>query len=375
MIRTLKKMITEYTLTWICGLFVVGMFVAFLVKQDVTFSEVENRYLMLRPKMGFDVVSAGTFMDDFDTYSEEQLPLRDYFIKVKAVCEMFFLKCENNGIARGKDGYLFEKVVRTDSKCYKNMAAIEEFVKSQDRKVYVAIAPTSTAIYGGRLPIGMPVLNEDGLSEELASRLGEYENVAVIDLMDAERSHSSEDIYYRTDHHWTSLGAYYAYECIAESLGIDRIDIDKLAPKEANDFYGTYYAKYKGLGIKGDSIDYYDIPISQMTFDDTIYDGLYDEEKLLTYDKYGMFLHGNAGIEHIETLCGNGMSLVIFKDSYANCLVPYLTSAYENIYVVDLRYYAGSVSELLEDNSDADVILLYNWSFVNEDNHFYKLVS
>ena len=105
---------------------------------------------------------------------------------------------------------------------------------------------------------------------------------------------------------------------------------------------------------------------------------MYDADRLNTYDKYAMFMHGNDGIAVIETSVDSRPKkneLIIFKDSYANCLIPYLTYDYDKITVIDLRYYADPVNELLSGHPDADILLLYNFMHFNEDNHFYRLTG
>ena len=199
----------------------------------------------------------------------------------------------------------------------------------------------------------------------------------VVDLSCVLLTHEDEYIYYKTDHHWTTLGAYYAYSAISD----DPLDLSTLEKGEKDGFLGTLYAKYKGLFVKPDVITYYDIPIRSFVTDDTLRNSLLDKEKLLVFDKYGMFLYGNFGKSEIvsdESILsekGKGKKLIIFKDSYANCLIPFLTHDYEYITLIDLRYYKDSVKELVENNKDADILFINNFDFLNEDNHFYKLMK
>lgn len=212
--------------------------------------------------------------------------------------------------------------------------------------------------------------------ETLSQKVSGYNNVHLIDFTDALIKAADESqVYYKTDHHWTTDGAYVVYNELSKIMGLKDIDLSLYNRHDVGDFYGTYYAKYKGNKVIGDTLSYYDIPAKSYIFDGKQLEGIYDESKLSEYDKYAMFMYGNPGEGTIESgVCDNGRTLIILKDSYANCLIPFLMCSYEKIISIDLRYYGGSVKEIIDDN-EADILLLYNWSFVNEDNHFYKMVK
>ncbi len=370
------KRIKEYPLLIAACIMLAGMFLGYLFKQDTLFSDMENRYLAARPVISLSGIEEGTFMQEFETYTEEQVPFRNVMIRAKAVVERFALKCENNGIAAGKDGYLFEKVLHTDAQLLKNETIVESFIKSTDKAVSVAIAPNSYEVLKELTPAGFPNIDQGGEIDRFYERLSGYENCTVVNLQEALKDRTGEQVYYRTDHHWTTRGAYYSYEAFCKSTGNSPVDLVKLTEFQVSDFYGTYYAKYKGYGVEPDTITYYDIPISSLTLTTGVKDTLYDMEKTAVYDKYAMFLYGNDGLCEIKAEnAGNGKSLVIFKDSYANCLIPFLTYNYDTITIVDLRYYGGSVSELLDNNESAEILFLYNFSYLNEDRHFYRLTT
>ena len=368
------KNITEYPLVGIFFAVCFCMLAAYIVRPDKEFSEMENRYLQKRPEVTLSSLADGSFMESFETYTNEQIVLRDMFVKCKAALTIAVGASENDGIAKGDDGYLFDKVTATSDKVGKNIAAIKNFATSADRDVYIAIAPTSTWINEDRLPTGMPVLDEKACEERLVSELSGVENAHVINLYDELNSHKDEQLYYRTDHHWTTKGAGYAYEKIAAEMGLKAQDISQYEKHEAGDFRGTHYSKYKG-SVTPDTIEYYDVPIKSLALEGRTVDNLIDTDKLAGYDKYAAFMYGNDGRYVVDTGNDTGRDLIILKDSYANCLIPYLVMNYDNITVMDLRYFGGSVAGELSDNAGADVLLLYNWTFVNDDNHFYKLVD
>ncbi len=372
--KSTLKTITEYPLVAIFFAVCFCMLACYIVRPQDDFSEMENRYLQKRPAVTASSLLDGSFMDGFEKYTNEQIALRNLFVKCKAVMVYFTGSSENDGIARGDDGYLFDKVTATSSKFDKNITSIRNFADSCDRDIYVAVAPTSTWINADKLPKGMPVLDEVSCSNKMTQMLEGSDNAHIIYLYDALSKHSDEQLYYRTDHHWTTKGACYAYREIAAAMGLEAQDITRYEKHEVNDFYGTHYAKYKGIFVRPDTIEYYDVPIDELVLGKrTVYD-LMDADKLKGYDKYGAFMYGNDGRYEVHADKGLGKDLIILKDSYANCLIPYLVMNYDNITVIDLRYFGGSVADELSNKAGADVLLMYNWTFVNDDNHFFKML-
>ena len=369
------KRITEYPMVIIFFAVCAAMLAGYIVLPQNDFSDMENRFLQKRPAMTASSLADGTYMDSFETYTNEQIPLRNMFVKCKAVFVWMTGSSENDGIAKGADGYLFDKVATVSDKVNKNITAIKNFAKSTDRDIYIAVAPTSTWVNEEKLPKGMPVLDEVSCSNDLTFALKDIPNAHMIYLYEALKDHKDEQLYYRTDHHWTTLGAGYAYREIAVKMGLEAKDITQYEKHEAYDFYGTHYAKYKGIFVQPDTIEYYDVPVDELVLEKRTVNDLYDVEKLSGYDKYAAFMYGNDGRYEVHANKGTGRNLYILKDSYANCLIPYLVMNYDNITVIDLRYFGGSVADELAKDKDADVLLMYNWTFVNDDNHFYKMVG
>lgn len=395
--------IIKYPLVIIFGAAIFIMFVLYLIVPQKAFSDVENRDLQLMPTPSLSSLADGSYMSKFETYTTEQLPFREGFVRIKALIKQITLSNENNGIIKGSDGYLFETTYGISAQYGKNVAALKKFTADIDRPVYIAIAPTAPEILRDKVPEGFRTINQKQELDTLESTLINNSSnggadIRWIDLYETLDSHSSlgEQMYYRTDHHWTSLAAYYAYRDIATAVsgGADSIEVpqgemppaemspavelETLKALQVNDFYGTHYAKFREYNIEPDTLTYYDIPIKSLKRSDGEYDSLYDLDKLKIYDKYAMFMRGNDDILTVES--GNAAEngdrhLIIFKDSYANCLIPFLTYQYDKITVVDLRYYSESVSTLLNEDETADVMLLYNFDFINEDNHFYRLTT
>ena len=373
--KDIIQRIIEYPLVAIFFAVCVCMLGGYLVLPEKDFSDMENRFLQKRPNVSASGLLDGSFMDSFETYTNEQIPLRNMFVKCKAVIVQMTGSSENDGIAKGDDSYLFDKVPAVTDRMHKNISSIRNFAKDAGRDVYIAIAPTSVWVNADKLPTGMPVLDEASCSNELTLALADIPNAHMINLYDVLSAHKDEQLFYRTDHHWTTLGAGYAYEEISRCIGIDAGDITQYEKHVANDFRGTHYAKYKGAFVVPDTIEYYDVPIDGLELEDRTVNNLIDDSKLSGYDKYAAFMYGNDGKYTVRADKGAGRDLIILKDSYANCLIPYLVMNYDTVTVMDLRYFGGSVREELDRSPGADVLLLYNWTFANDDNHFYKLVK
>ena len=367
--------IYKYPVIICFSVFLLTFFLSGFLIKDKEVSEWENRYLTQKPSVNVRDIMDGSFMEKYESYVNDQMPLRDGFIRLKAISEAILLKIENNGIARGKDSYLFTKNTNDASVFDKNISIISEFVKKIDNPVIVAIAPNACGILYEKMPEGFMVPDQRGKLSQIYSDNSLLKDATVVDLKSALDAHGDEYIYYRTDHHWTTLGAYYAYREVSNKP-VDISDIEtSIGANYSDSFLGTLYAKYKGLFVKSDVITYYDIPVKKYTTDDTERNGLIDYDKFSVFDKYGAFMWGNFGKCEIVTETENGKRAVIFKDSYANSLIPFLTYDYEYITVIDLRYLKQPVSEIMAENESADVLFIHNFDFVNEDNHFYKLMK
>ncbi|MCR5790591.1 MAG: hypothetical protein K6G83_11950, partial [Lachnospiraceae bacterium] len=372
---SLGNFIKRYPLSLLCGVFMTAFLAAYLIKPDTGFSELENRVLTGRPTLTGAGLWDGSFMESFELYTGEQLPLRDSFIRLKAFAERLLLKKENNGIVRGKDGQLFEKALQYPDTLKRNEEILSSFIRGLDRPAYLGIIPNSFEIQSDRLPAGLPRVNEKEETDAFYDTISRESDCVTIPFYDTLKQHENEDIYYRTDHHWTTLGAYYGYETICNTMDLEPVSLSSLKASQTGDFYGTYYAKYKGIGIRPDVITWYEMPVSSYVNLDTgeTHDGLYDESRLTVYDKYALFLYGNPGLAEIrgeESPAADERTLIIFKDSYANCLIPFLTKHFDRILVVDLRYFGGSVQSLLAEEKPAELLFLYNFMHFSEDSHY-----
>ncbi|MDO5416150.1 MAG: DHHW family protein [Lachnospiraceae bacterium] len=358
---------------------------------DRAFSETENRYLAKRPKVTWEKLVSGKLGSEYDKYLSDQFPGRDGWVRVQAESEKLFGKKDINGVYLGKDGYYIEKFDTEDLDgpvLYANLEKIRAFAldaaqKLGENHVRMMLVPSASEILKDKLPFAAAPYDQGRVFGELFSAgasdpeqsVPETEQTAVwVPVEEMLSRHSREPIYYRTDHHWTSLGAYYGYQAWAESLGLKPWEPGAfdVAPVTEN-FLGTIASKLSLGQNSAEPISIYQPkrPVEYEVFYDGGAEGhseLYSWSYLDKKDKYSVFLDGNHGLTEIRnnsirqgTLCpeGKGKRLLIIKDSFAHSMAPFLANHFETVYMVDLRYFNMPVSRFMEESQITDVLVLY----------------
>lgn len=374
----------QYPVLLAFSLFFVGLFVLDLVTPDRAYSELENTNLTQRPTLS-SVSAAGlnSYFTSYTKYVKDQVFGRDQWISLQSVVETtLFQKEQSGGILLGKQHMMFPRtygLVSSETRTLpKNTAALTSLCQRYPGKVNVMLVPAASAIYPENVPANAPLLDEDkyldSLSESVQAAGGRF-----VDVREVLSEHKDEYLYYRTDHHWTTLGAYYAYTQLCDTLHLTPFDRNAHTAITVDDFYGTHYSKARTWNTVPDTITYYDLknPLTiysvtgagQPTEGQTT--GLYDTDKLSVYDKYAMFIHGNNGLSRIEG-DGTGKILVI-KDSFANSFVPYLTANYADIDIVDFRNYNYGLDKLIEDNGYDFILVLYSFDSFKSDPYLYRM--
>lgn len=377
----MNKHTNIYNLTMALALiiFLFGMPVSYILVPDREFSESENRVLGKIPTFSFEEVSSGKFTSDFEKYVSDQIPLRDLWINIKSSTERVIGKKDNNGIYLGSDGYLLQKFSKPDLGIINaNVAAINSFAAANpDIKKYFMLVPNSVKVLEDKLPKYAAPENQleyiDGIKKSINS------DIDFIDVYDTLSSKKDEYIYYKTDHHWTTLGAFYAYKKLGSEMGFTANNQNFYDVKKVTDsFYGTLYSKGGFRNIAPDSIELYspkkNEEIKLWYYDnEKADDSVYKLDNLNKKDKYTVFLDGNHSLIKINTNSSGNKKLVIIKDSYANSLVPFLTDHYSEIYMVDLRFYYDNINEFIKNNGIDDALILYNANTFFEDKSISKI--
>ena len=377
------KKILKYPVVLAFFLFIFLFTAVDLVKPDREYSEFENKYLTQRPEFTLASFLNNEWTSKYETYLNDQFVLRDDWITLKSICESMLLKIENNGIAYGADDYLFEKfttlVGDSLAQFERNVGYEKTFIDTYGETVPITftIIPNAYMILPEKLPEGLTQVDQAAYTAPIYEAVGD--KAQVVDFTGALTAHKDEYIFYRTDHHWTTLGAYYAYAAYAESLGMEPVALDSLSGIEVPDFYGTYFSKAKKFDAVADTITYYPIADAGVIIDGQEADGWYDLSKFEVRDKYAAFLRGNNGYTVIKSGVREApegqepSKILVVKDSYANSFVPFLLYNFDEVHVVDLRYSAVSMKELLSTENFDQVLLMYNFMNLVTDTNLYKL--
>lgn len=340
------------------------------------FSENENRTLQQFPKLTWDSVMDGSFQSQLGNFLSDQIPGRDFWVQTNTVLKKLMGQQSINGVYLGKDGHYFQVFTEENVNAQWNsqkLALLEYLSQDISAPVYLMPIPTPGVILANKLPAHAPIYNMDNAFSLLQTAAPSCQ---LIDLRSTFAANAEKDIYYRTDHHWTTMGAHLAYVQFCHTMGIEAKPLEHFALKEVSDrFYGTIYSKTLDPSAKPDAIyAATNLPKVTVTFDkDEDPGSLYIETFLAQKDKYAYFLGGNHGIVDIRTQADNGKTLVILKDSFANCFVPYLLEDYAHIIMVDLRYYRGSSSELINSNNADAVLVLYEMTNLLTDRSILEL--
>lgn len=343
---------------------VFGISIYLIPQSD--FSEIENQQLTTFPSFTVSSLLSGEFTKDIGEFYSDQFPLRTSFIRFKAVCELAQLKLQNKGVIPCSDGTLIKRLEYSDySKLHKNLSAVDDFTVALSDKgiaVHMAIPPRSIDVLESTLP---PLYSADR-SDRVWEILSEYRDDATL-LRDIIKpmADDGEYVWYRTDHHWTTDGAYAAYQALGSILGYTPMPAEYFEKVlVTNNFYGTTYSSSGLYGTPPDSMYFYRYDgDNNFTLTDNIKEnvrnGFYDTDKLAERDKYAAFLGGNLAHVSITdpTATEKKPTLLLIKDSYANSLVPFLAIHFD-IEMIDLRSYNGSPYKLALESSAHEVLIL-----------------
>ena len=355
---------------------IVVMQAAFWLLPRRSFSENEKRVLSEAPQIDAAGIADGSVFRSIESYLSDHFPGRELWVGTNA----YLVNVEGRGatedIVRGTDGWLFTAPVSDDRETlWDNMQAITTFAEKQSVPVTMMAVPSAGAVVSDKLPaLHLPYPDADLLEE--ARRIAGNTLHWVELYTDFCSAEQPERLYYRTDHHWTTEGAYRAYCLLMEELGQSSAPRDDFTVEQITDFYGTSYSK-SGLWLtEPDTLELWtDSDIQAVT---TVYDanradpvtreGMFFREYLEDADKYPVFLSGNHARVHIETNADSGKRLLVIKDSYAHALAPFLAEEYSTINLIDLRYFKQqTISSWLEENPADEILLVYGLSSLVED--------
>lgn len=366
------------------GVLIFGFTAATILTHSVEFSETENRVLAQRPQLKVQTLLNGEFEADYEAYLTDQFVWRDGWIGLKTDTERLLLKRESKDIYFAEDGYLIER--HTDSfasdTAERNMEALAQFVEKYQEQlgtehITVMIVPNAVEILRDKLPPLAPPSDETEYLNRVAKALPE--NI-WLDTAEILWSHEEEELYYKTDHHWKTLAAFYVYQEWAKEQRFYVPELSDYRIETVTDsFEGTIQSK---LGIQGlgDTIELF-LPQKEIDYtmqredSGSLENSIYDYAALDTKDKYAVYLGGNQGLLRINTNADSDRKILVIKDSYANCFIPFMLGEFQTIDVLDLRYDRQRLSERIAEGSYTDVLFLYNASGFAEDANIGRLMN
>ena len=369
------KNYSKFVTTLFCG-FLGVVVAANALTPDKSFSEMENRNLAQKPVVSLNGLLTGKFMSEYESYVTDQFAGRDGWTAAKAAIELASGKQENNGVYFCGGSTLITRFDAPDAeKVEKNLTYINKFAGLSSVPVYFGLIPGAATVWAERLPEGAPNYDQ----KLVIDRAAQSTAAQFIDLYTPLMEHKSEEIFYRTDHHWTSLGAYYGYTGVAGALGLTPVPLtDYVKTTVSTDFYGTVFSSSGVRWVRPDSMDTY-VPEDGVTVTSYTYDAqgnpvevarqLYDESFLAKKDKYAMFLGGQQALGVVRTGHTDKPKLLLIRDSYSDSLVPFLTPHFSEIHLIDLRYYKQSAAQYIQDNGIDTALVLYSVpNFVSDTN-------
>lgn len=340
-----------------CLILALGALVGVFVP-DKYYSESEKRTLTRRDSISIADFPSGKMGDEIEKYLADQFPLRDRWITVKTVAQRLSGQTQISGVYLGDDGYLIDGFNSIDRKQYQeNLEALRRLSEKISVPMDVMLIPTAVQILSDKLPAFAPRLDQHALLDE-AKKLG----LSTVDVFDILSEHDDEYIYYKTDHHFTSLGAYYCYCAWMTAQGKTAEPITAWQSRDLCDnFRGTTYNKVNYPFAPYDTItSYYKTLHHTVDYNGGNYvtDSIYESKYLNGKDQYAVFLNSN---QSTAVVSGEGEGkLLILKDSYANCLAQFVIDDYAETHLIDLRFYKGSVSDYIEKNGITQVLVVYN---------------
>lgn len=361
-------------ITLLFSLFLGGMLIWSLILPDRERSETENRTLAQWPKFTWESLENGSYTKAVEEYFADQFPLRDQWTGLKAHSEQMIGKTELNKTYLVEGDTLISKVIRPDQEQLdKALSYIERLADKTDAEVRIGLIPSAAEVWKDKLPTGAESWDQKTFLEQV-----ETMGFPTVDFLAALNAHADESIFYRTDHHWTTLGAFYGANAVLESMGLDPLDRDSFTPEiAAEDFCGTLYSQSGVHWLKPDTIEFWvkdeGLNVTSWRSGKPQAAPLYERSFLEQKDKYSAFLGGNQPLCVIknEALSEEGKILLV-RDSYSDSLAPFLAQRFSEVHLMDLRHYHGSVAGYAEENQIDEIVVLFSIpNFITERNLIY----
>lgn len=399
-----------------CTILVIGGIASLSMKKS-SVSEMENRKLAEFPVYSDSTLWNGKYFKGIETYYADNFPFRDKWMNVSTALRGKF-GFESSEIKMYDPGNDAEANEKTDTikkeEVISGPLPDDGEVGEVKKKVFV-FKKRAFEMFGGGPAMGksyanvinsysrilpnvqvysliIPVALEFEITEKYASLqkpnrpaieniyLSLDSNVKKVWAIDEIRKHRNEYIYFNTDHHWTSLGAYYAYRAFCKEAGLIPVSLDTVASKVKSTFLGSLYRLTRDPGLKEnpDSVRYYLFRDSVAFYTGSATIGAWAKSKMYGegatgVNSYSVFLQGDLPIVKMETLQKNGRKIAVVKESYGNAFAPFLINNYEKVIVVDQRYYTGDFIGMLKAEGINELLFINNIFAAHTPFHIEKI--
>lgn len=365
----MTKAYSRFLTVFFC-LFLGGLLAWHTLLPDRSRSETENRTLTQTPVFSWAGLLDGSYTKQVESYFADQFPLRDEWTVLKARAEQAIGKTEFNGVYLCGDT-LISKVERPAKDLpSKNLDYVTRLENAVPSRVTLGLIPSAAEIWRDKLPFGATSWDQQAFLSEAAAT-----GIPTVDFSAALAQHAQEPIFYRTDHHWTTLGAYYGYVAVMESLGREALPMDAFTPQTVSDsFNGTLYSSSGIHWLKSDTMEFWvsgeGLHVTSWRSGSPEKAELYDESYLSKKDKYSAFLGGNQPLCVITNDNPDAQGkILLVRDSYSDALAPFLARQFSEVHLLDLRYYRVGVAQYAAEQEIDDILVLYSIpNFITDKN-------
>lgn len=338
------------------------------------FSAEENRTLETGPRFSLDTVQDGSFMKSAENFVGDQFLLRKQLVSLNTSIQLLLGKRDvaanyssnpvEGGVYFGKNGHIYEVLLPQKSGIFQqNSDALKDFSVKAGIPLYILPVPSGSQEQPENLPNFAP--NHDQREELKILQSGQSAGTTVIDVFDAlSLKKSGKDYYFKTDHHWNAYGAYEGYKALMNAMKLRVTPQNTFEYRTVKEpFYGTLYSK---AIFSAQQPDVMQIPYSKSGGEITQQvgkkerKGIYWEDYLSQKDKYSVYLGGNPPVTVVKNPSAKGGKLLILKDSFANSMIPYLSTNFSEIHMIDLRYYNQDIYKYIKQNGIKSVAAIYS---------------
>ena len=366
--------------TWTACIFCALLFVLFalLFMPDQSFSQTEKRVLAQFPQVRMQTLLNGKLEAELETYIQDQMPLRNFWIGVCAYFNLFTGQNGTDGIYTAQDGYLIETPLTENPRNLgNNLKILNDFAQKADLPAYLMIVPQTGYVLQEKLPRRHAAYTDDLLMQTIEEKTAD--RYTTVDLREVFRANSTHtQIYYKTDHHWTCDGALLAANAFLQAAEKPPLSRQQFDVERVPGFYGTTYSRSALWKKQPDVMELWHIPAASLSVEITDLGSgetvrqpdVFFRGHLSEYDRYPVYLNGNHSLTHIVNNAVQDGTLLLVKDSFGNTLATQLAAAYHEIWMVDLRFYrTQAVSELLQQHKIDTLLVNYSADdIVNDQN-------